>query len=43
MAARNDVTGDELKSRVPSKKYKDNWDAIFSKKKENEQKQDKKK
>lgn len=34
MAARNDVTGDAIKSRNNSQQYKDNWDAIFGKKKE---------
>lgn len=33
MAARNDVTGQEIKSRGNSKEYKNNWDAIFAKKK----------
>lgn len=33
MAARNDVTGDLIKSRNNSQQYKDNWDAIFGKKK----------
>lgn len=34
MATRNDVTGDQIKSRGNSQQYKDNWDAIFGKKKE---------
>lgn len=33
MATRNDVTGDQIKSRGNSQQYKDNWDAIFGKKK----------
>jgi hypothetical protein len=33
MAAKNDVTGDSIKSRVNSKAYRDNWDRIFGKKK----------
>ena len=33
MATRNDVTGQEIKSRGNSEDYKNNWDAIFSKKK----------
>jgi hypothetical protein len=32
MSNRNDVTGDLLKSKIPSKEYKDNYDAIFRKK-----------
>lgn len=40
MATRNDVTGQEIKSRGNSQQYKDNWDAIFGKKKaEDEPKQ----
>lgn len=32
MATRNDVTGDELKSRVNSDAYKDGYDRIWGKK-----------
>lgn len=32
MAAKNDVTGESIKSRVSSNAYKDNYDAIFGKK-----------
>ena len=32
MAAKNDVTGDSIQSKMPSKAYTDNWDAIFGKK-----------
>lgn len=32
MAARNDVTGDEIKSKTNNKQYADNWDRIFGKK-----------
>jgi len=32
MAARNDITGDLIKSRVSSDKFNANWDAIFRKK-----------
>ena len=39
MAARNDITGDEIRSK-PSKEYADNWERIFGKKKE-ETKEDK--
>lgn len=34
MATKNDVTGDTIQSKMPSKAYTDNWDAIFGKKKE---------
>jgi hypothetical protein len=27
----NDVTGDALRTRIPSDKYRENWDAIFKK------------
>ncbi|MNH97097.1 hypothetical protein D3C73_497850 [compost metagenome] len=36
MAARNDVTGDLIKSRPLNNAYSDNWDAIFGKKKTEE-------
>lgn len=36
MATRNDVTGQEIKSRGNSEEYKNNWDAIFNKKKQEE-------
>lgn len=36
MASRNDVTGDEIKSRGNSEQYNNNWDAIFGKKKTEE-------
>lgn len=32
MAAINDITGDTLRSKTPSKAYSDNFDAIFRKK-----------
>lgn len=32
MTTKNDITGDKLKSKVPSKKYSDNYDKIFAKK-----------
>jgi len=32
MASRNDVTGDEIKSKTSNKQYADNWDRIFGKK-----------
>ena len=33
MATRNDITGDEIKSKGPSKAYLDNYDLIWGKKK----------
>lgn len=39
MAASNDITGDQIKSRILNKEGRDNWDKIFGKKnkeKENE-------
>ena len=32
MPTKNDVTGDTIQSKGPSKKYMDNYDAIFGKK-----------
>lgn len=32
MTARNDITGDELKSKTNSEAYRNNYDAIFGKK-----------
>ena len=32
MATRNDITGDELKSKTNSEAYRNNYDAIFGKK-----------
>lgn len=29
----NDITGDEIRTEVPSEKYKSGWDAIWGKKK----------
>ena len=39
MTARNDITGDELKSKTNSEAYRDNYDRIFGNKrrKDNEQ------
>jgi len=34
MTSRNDITGDELKSKTNNDKYRDGWDRIFGKKKE---------
>lgn len=36
MATHNDVTGDKIASRGNSQQYKDNWEAIFGKKKAEE-------
>ena len=32
MATRNDITGDSIQSKSNSKKFRDNYDAIFNKK-----------
>ena len=32
MTTKNDVTGDQIKSRYTSNAYRDNWDQIFKKK-----------
>lgn len=32
MVAKNDVTGDALRTKAASKAYADNWDRIFGKK-----------
>lgn len=37
MASRNDVTGDELKSRAQSEAYANGYDRIWGKKKQTEQ------
>ena len=34
MATKNDVTGDSIRSRTSSKAYRDNYDKIFRKKKD---------
>ena len=33
MASKNDITGDEIKSKASTKAYEDNYDRIFGKKK----------
>lgn len=33
MTAKNDITGDALKTRAPSKAYSEGWDRIFGNKK----------
>lgn len=35
MASKNDITGDSIKSRLPSQNYEDNYDRIFKKEKTN--------
>lgn len=44
MATTNDVTGDKIKSRTNTKKFNDNFDRIFGKKKpaDNKKEDDKK-
>tara|TARA_B110000211_G_C13943755_1_gene492938 strand:+ start:69 stop:203 length:135 start_codon:yes stop_codon:yes gene_type:complete len=34
MTTKNDVTGDPLKSKTNTQKYRDNWDLIFNKNKD---------
>ena len=34
MASKNDITGDEIKSKATSSAYEDGWDRIFGKKQE---------
>lgn len=34
MATKNDVTGDSIQTKVNSDSYRDNWERIFGKKKE---------
>jgi hypothetical protein len=41
MTAKNDVTGDLIKSRSQNKKYSDNYDRIFGNKNKNKDKEDK--
>jgi hypothetical protein len=38
MATKNEITGDSIKSKGPSKAYSDNWESIFGKKKKDEKK-----
>lgn len=38
MTSRNDVTGDKIRSRVPSNRYRENYDKIFNKKNREEKK-----
>ena len=34
MATQNDITGDSIQTKTSSQAYRDNWDAIFGKKKQ---------
>ena len=43
MTAKNDVTGDALRSRASNKKYNEGWDRIFGNKPKSENKADDKK
>ena len=36
MASKNDITGDEIKSKASTSAYEDGWDRIFGKKEEKE-------
>ena len=42
MTAKNDVTGDAIRTKQSSQKYRDNWDAIFGKKSKQKSKEAKK-
>lgn len=33
MTSKNDITGDEIKSKTTSQKFRDGWDRIFGRKK----------
>lgn len=37
MATTNDVTGDAIKTKAPNQKYRDNYEAIFSKDKQSKE------
>jgi len=37
MATKNDITGDAIKTKAPSKQYRDNYEMIFSKDKQAKQ------
>lgn len=39
MATRNDITGDEIKSKKSNKAYEDGWDRIFGKKEKTSEEQ----
>lgn len=40
MTTRNDITGDELRSKTPTEKYRDNYDKIFGNKDQKIKQQD---
>jgi hypothetical protein len=43
MVSKNDITGNEIKTKTSSDKYREGWDRIFGKKKdESKDKKDKK-
>lgn len=37
MTTKNDITGDKIKSRPSSNKYRDGWDRIFGNKRDKKQ------
>jgi len=41
MISKNPITGDEIKSKSNTEKYRDGWDLIFGKKEEKEKKEKK--
>lgn len=41
MSTRNDITGDSIQTKPTSQKYRDNWERIFGKKKEQKKKEKK--
>lgn len=43
MTTKNDITGDALKSKPSSDKYRENWERIFGQKKKDNKKEDTKK
>lgn len=40
MATRNNITGDRMVSKTSSEEYRNNWDAVFGKKKEEGKEED---
>lgn len=42
MASKNDITGDSIKTKIPSEQYRNNYDLIFGKKKPEEKKENEK-
>ena len=41
MVTKNDITGDKLRSKVSSEKYRNNWDLIFNSDKDRDPKKEK--